>query len=442
MINESWSVTTVVRYLKNKLDNDSLIQSILVKGEVSNFTRHTSGHFYFTLKDQTSRISCVMFRSNTSNAPYDIKNGMQLVVNGSISMFEATGAVQLYARSIVQDGIGDLYQRLEFLKNKLLNEGYFDEKHKKTIPRYISKIALVTGNETAARKDVLTTIKRRWPLIEIDEFPCLVQGTNAYLEISDALLKADNSNADVILLVRGGGSIEDLWSFNEELVVKTIFKLHTPIISGIGHEIDTTLADLVSDRRAATPTAAAELASVDRLSVQKELFLLKNRMLYNIKVLLEGKRHFINNYQNNKYFKEPTLYISEKQMILDLYKSNLLKYTNIVSDKRVELSLSAHHITRLAKQFSLHKSNHLLSVSKLLQHKIEIMLALRKQSVLKNIDLLQAYSPLNVIKRGYSVTYKDDKVVNSIDLLNKDDQIITKLKDGNITSIIMKKEKI
>ena len=274
-----YSVSALVHYIKQTLDNDIRIQSILIKGEISNFTNHRSGHWYFTLKDARSKISCVMFSSHARRCNILLKEGMKVIVTASVSMYEAGGSVQLYVTAVRSDGLGDLFLQLEEVKKKLAAQGLFDPQKKKPLPQYPMRIGVITAKTGAAVQDILTTISRRWPLAEVVVYPSLVQGIQASGAIVENLRKADQGGHDVILLARGGGPIEDLWCFNEEAVARAVFAMHTVIVTGVGHETDTTLVDYVSDARAPTPTAAAELITPDLEEVRMNVSLMRRRLV-------------------------------------------------------------------------------------------------------------------------------------------------------------------
>ena len=260
MNNNYVSVTQLTKYIKYRIDNDNHLQEVYLKGEISNFKAHTRGHFYFTIKDENSRINAIMFSFNASKLKFMPKDGMKILVKGKVSVFEATGNYQIYVSELLEDGIGNLHIAFEELKKKLSEEGLFDQKYKKPIPKIPMKVGIVTASTGAAIKDILSTIKRRFPICQTILFPCLVQGELAKDDIVKKLDIADNYGLDVIILGRGGGSIEDLWPFNEEIVARKVFECKTPIISGVGHQIDFTICDFVADSRAETPTGAAERA--------------------------------------------------------------------------------------------------------------------------------------------------------------------------------------
>ena len=265
------SVTQLTRYIKYKIDNDVNLNEVYLKGEISNFKAHSRGHYYFTLKDEGSRINAVMFSSQTRNVKFIPQDGMKVLVNGKISVYEANGGYQIYVNEMLEDGIGNLYIAFEQLKKKLQDEGLFNEEYKKPIPKIPSRIGVVTAPTGAAIKDIISTIKRRWPLTEIYLFPALVQGESAKEDIVRQIKRADEYNLDTLIVGRGGGSIEDLWAFNEEIVARAIFECKTPVISAVGHEIDFTIADFVADLRAPTPTGAAEMAVPQLADIAKYL---------------------------------------------------------------------------------------------------------------------------------------------------------------------------
>jgi len=254
------TVSVLNKYLKNKFDTDPNIKSVSLRGEISNYKGHTRGHLYFTLKDETSRISAVMFQSYASKLTFNPVDGMKVLVTGRVSIYEATGAYQIYIESMEEDGLGNLYLKFEELKKKLATEGLFNPELKKPIPKFPSKIGIITAPTGAAIRDILSTIKRRFPACNTILFPSLVQGELAAPNIVSQIELADTYDLDLLIVGRGGGSIEDLWAFNEEIVARAIYKAKTPIISAVGHEIDFTIADFVADLRAPTPTGAAEMA--------------------------------------------------------------------------------------------------------------------------------------------------------------------------------------
>ena len=284
------SVTALTRYIKYKLDNDKNLQEVYLRGEISNFKAHTRGHYYFTIKDENSRINAIMFSFNASKLKFIPEDGMKVLVKGKISVFESTGNYQIYVSNMLEDGVGNLHIAFEQLKKKLGDEGLFDLKYKKEIPKIPMKVGIITASTGAAVKDILSTIKRRFPICKTILFPCLVQGELAKDDIVKKLDIADNYGLDVIILGRGGGSIEDLWPFNEEVVARKVFACKTPIISGVGHQIDFTICDFVADKRAETPTGAAERAVPMLSDLLLEIDNYKTRYLNAIKRVLDNNK--------------------------------------------------------------------------------------------------------------------------------------------------------
>lgn len=439
-MSSSIKVSALVRYLKSKLESDGNLTNIIVSGEISNFTNHRSGHWYFSLKDETARMNCVMFQTYASRSKYIPKDGDKVLIRCSVSMFEASGSIQLYVNAIKLDGIGDLYAEYERLLQKCNSLGLFNADHKKALPKYPSHIAVVTGNNTAALQDVLTTIKRRWTLCDVTLFPVLVQGDESSKQVIDALKKADKMNFDVILLVRGGGSIEDLWSFNSEDLAHVIYDLNTPIVTGVGHETDTTIADYVADVRAATPTAAATLATPDRNDVIKHLENLKTIMVNDVQNVLDSKK-----------------------LILDYNSEKLLKVKNTYNDKEKELNLIIKKLMIMNHQHSIKYQNELILIKQkmisLIENKInDNQLTLQsdkerleislenyskqlKNNLLHKIELLDAYSPLKILERGYSITSLNGESINSIDKVNEKDHLSIRLNDGMVETEVISKEK-
>ena len=369
------TVSTLVRYLKNKLDTDDRLQKIIVCGEISNYHRHYSGHLYFTLKDETASISCVMFKSYTNALSFEPKNGDKVIVNANTSLFETTGQLQLYVTKITLDGLGDLYAKYEQLKNKLQEEGIFDDDHKICLSKkYIDNVAVLVGDKSAAMSDIKTTFLRRWPLCNIDYYPVLVQGNDAAKQIVSTLKDVDKKNYDAIILARGGGSFEDLFCFNDEELVRTVYNLQTFIISGIGHEQDYTLVDFVSDLRAATPTASVELITPNIEDVINEI---------------ENYKESINDILLNKF--------NKIKMNFDYYFDKLKNFQN--------------HLDNL----NLNIDNYMNRLSNSIENRIES----NKLNLKRYTTLLQAYSVDNTLNRGYTLVLQNNRVVKTSKDLKK-----------------------
>lgn len=430
-------VSQLVSYLKRKLDSDGNIQQVVVQGEISNYIYHRSGHIYFTLKDEKSRMKCVMFKSYAVNLKTAFKDGDKVLVKANTSLFEASGDLQLYVTAMKLDGQGDLYLQFELLKKKLNEEGLFAQEHKKQLPLFPFKIGLVTGKNTAARSDVLTTLNRRWPVATVYEYPALVQGEGATLTVINALKYLDTLDLDVILLVRGGGSIEDLWAFNDENLARTIYTLKTPIISGVGHEVDITIVDYVCDKRAPTPTGAAEMATPNLLDVQQFLMNYQNNLKIRLNEILLHQKQRLSNMQNSYVLLHPHKLYEQKQMQLDYFVSKLEQIQNnfkIYRQKYQMISQQFHHYL-LSHQVT--QSQQLIAM----KQKIKDLVNLKKQQIqslyTQRVELLDAYSPLKSLSRGYAIPFKDDSVLRSVKDVQVKDKIKVKLNDGTLDVTVM-----
>ena len=411
------SVNQLTKYIKYKIDNDINLNEVFLRGEISNFKAHSRGHFYFTLKDESSRISAIMFSSSTKNIKFVPQDGMKVLVTGKVSVFEQTGNYQIYVNEMLEDGIGNLYIAYEQLKKKLQEEGLFDQTHKKKIPKIPNRIGVITAPTGAAIKDIITTIKRRWPLCEIILFPALVQGEEAHTDIVKQIKKAEEYNLDTLIVGRGGGSIEDLWAFNEEDVARAIYACPIPVISAVGHEVDFTIADFVSDLRAPTPTAAGELsvpqkdevlALINQINIRLEKSI-KNKITLNRKHLTEINNHYI--------FTNPITIYQSKEMIFD----NL--------EERLKHSL--------ANLVHVKEKNYQSIKSSIVLQNPEILLDKKKNNYINIISKLETLSPLKTLKRGYTITKSNNKVITSIKSIKKGDNINIEFNDGNIDAKVI-----
>ena len=406
------TVTQLTRYIKYKIDNDIHLQEVFLKGEISNFKAHSRGHFYFTLKDENSRINAIMFASSTKGLKFTPEDGMKVMVTGKISVFESTGAYQIYVNEMIEDGVGNLYIAFEQLKKKLEAEGLFDPSIKKTIPKIPSVIGVVTAPTGAAIKDIISTIKRRWPLCEVLLFPSLVQGEDAAEDIVKQIKRAEEYNIDTLIVGRGGGSIEDLWPFNEEIVARAIYDCPIPVISAVGHEIDFTISDFVADLRAPTPTGAAEMAVPQISDVDNYLNQLKIRLNKTITNKVSKNRQLLESIRSKYIFSNPLSIYQTKEMLFDSLLDRLtFGLKNIVSLKEKELlKIKSSYILQDPYKLLDKKSNKLLNI----------------------ISKLEPLSPLKTIERGFSIVKKDNKVITSIKDLKKKDNLELELKDGSI----------
>lgn len=410
------TISQLTRYIKYKIDNDVNLNEVFIKGEISNFKAHSRGHYYFTIKDEGSRINAVMFATATKKLQFTPEDGMKVLVTGKISVFEANGGYQIYVSDMLEDGVGNLYIAYEQLKKKLEAEGLFDQRFKKPIPKIPKRVGVVTAPTGAAIKDIISTIKRRWPLTEIYLFPSLVQGELAKDDIVRQIEKADTYELDTLIVGRGGGSIEDLWPFNEEIVARAIFACNTPVISAVGHEIDFTIADFVADLRAPTPTGAAEMAVPQLNDMINYLNQVKIRLNNTITNKLKISKNKLKEITSRSILKNPITIYQTKEMIfsntLERLKFNLINLTNIKEKELLKIKNS--YILKNPYQILDKKSNKYLQI----------------------ISKLETLSPLLTLKRGYTMTKVNDKVVKSSKDLKSGDNITIDFTDGNVDAIV------
>lgn len=389
------SVTDLNKYIKDKIANDEALNNVLVKGEISNFKNHYTGHMYFTLKDENSLIKCIMFKTYTSNLKFMPKDGMKVMVFGTVSVFERDGVYQIYCKSMQEDGMGSLYTAYEELKAKLEKEGLFDVAHKKKIPAMPKCIGVLTSNTGAVIRDIINVSTRRNPNVYIKLLPVPVQGEGAAVKIAEAIRTMNEQKlADVIILARGGGSLEDLWPFNEEIVAREIYNSELPVISSVGHETDFTIADFVADLRAPTPSAAAELAVPNIADVALKINSYKNRYQLALKKKVEFMRLRYEKCMNQRVFKEPLQKIQEKYIVIDMKIKSM-------------------------------------------QNSAEAMYKDKKGNAMKLIAKLDALSPLKTLMRGYSIVSLNGKSIKSAKDLNKDDEVELRLSDGSAKAKIL-----
>ena len=410
------TVGALTRYIKYKIDNDEHLKTVFLKGEISNFKMHSTGHMYFSIKDETSKINAIMFSRDAKNVTFEPKEGTKVLVVGRISVYESTGNYQIYVSEMIEDGVGNLYIAFEKLKEKLSKEGLFDEKYKKKIPKMPKKIGIITAPTGAAIKDILSTIKRRYPICETILFPSLVQGDNAKEDIVKNLKIANTYDLDVIILGRGGGSIEDLWPFNEEIVAREIFNSKIPIISAVGHEVDFTIADFVADLRAPTPTGAAEMAvpnMIDIINHIKQLTIRLNESL-NKKIKLEKIN--LEKSKNSIVIKNPMIMIDNKKQKIDLIKESVIRILNL------KLENNKNKLEKLKQNYILNNP--------------DVIYKEKQNKLLNLIEKLELVNPLGVLKRGYSITKQDNKVITKIKDIKKTKPLIIKLQDGEIETEI------
>ena len=384
------TVTDLNKYIKEKIAGDENLANVLVKGEISNFKLHYTGHMYFTLKDENSLIKCIMFKTYTPHLKFTPKDGMKVMAFGTVSVFERDGVYQLYCKAMQEDGMGSLYTAYEELKEKLEKEGYFDSSHKKKIPFMPKSIGVLTSNTGAVIRDIINVSTRRNPNVYLKLLPVPVQGEGAAEKIAAGIeFMNEKKLADVIILARGGGSLEDLWPFNEEIVAKAIYNSKLPVISAVGHETDFTIADFVADLRAPTPSAAAELAVPNIADVELKLNTYQNRFRQALRKKTELMRLRYEKCMNSRVFKDPLQKVNENYMLIDRFVKNM-------------------------------------------QNSIVTKYKDKKLEAIKLYSKLDALSPLKTLARGYSITEKEGKIVHKVSELKQGDRLTLRFEDGKV----------
>ncbi|KTT86987.1 exodeoxyribonuclease VII large subunit [Mammaliicoccus sciuri] len=430
------SVTAITKYIKYKFDQDPHLLNVFIKGEISNFKRHSSGHLYFALKDDKGVLSAMMFKSSANQLSFNPKEGDQVLVEGRIGVYESRGAYQIYVQSMQLDGVGLLFEKFEALKKELAEKGYFDQEHKLSIPKYPKKIAVLTASTGAAIRDICSTLDKRYPLAEQVLMSTLVQGKGAKDNIINNIKEADSMGVDVIIVGRGGGSIEDLWSFNEREVVEAIYHCKTPVISAVGHETDTTLSDFVSDVRAATPTHAAVIATPDINALYQLISNARQYLTKHITQTIQQDKHKLKQLSSYYKLKTPSLlYDQETQKLDELQKqlSRNLEQTVTRNNHKLDILQNKLRITPIYnKTFQFRQDFNRLNM---LQTQLVNRIISQKKQVLTNkLAQLDALSPTQIMLRGYSIIEKDDKIITSKNDLKIDDDITINLKDGKINA--------
>ena len=440
------SVKALTKYIKRKFDADPHLRNVFVKGELSNVKIHSSGHIYFTLKDDQSRMPAVMFAAQAKSLKFKPESGMNVLLQGDVNVYENSGQYQLYAHHMQPDGIGELFIAFEQLKEKLQKEGLFLDARKKPIPKFPKKIGVVTATTGAAIRDIITTLNRRYPLAEVLIFPTLVQGSGAAPSIVKSIKHAQkNHGIDVLIVGRGGGSIEDLWAFNEEVVARAIVESSIPVISAVGHETDTTIADYVADLRAPTPTAAAELAVPNQIELLQHMMNRTSQLVHLMTTMITHDKKRLNRVVTSYPLAYPErLYRPFIEKLTRLQEQFERSGKNIVVKEREQYT---QKVLRLRIQNPQRSLDPLRKNVQNLQDRMHLAM----KSTLKNkgrtfessIRTLEALNPLTIMKRGYSISYQNDRVVKSVGDLNKDEPIRISLQDGVINATIqsiLKKE--
>ena len=393
------SITQLNEYIRGRMDADPLLTQVAVRGEISNYKLYPSGHHYFTLKDESSALRCVMFKGNAMRLRFRPENGMKVIAIGKVSVFPRDGAYQLYCTAMAMDGVGDLYAAFEQLKKKLAAQGLFDPAHKKPIPKYPGTIGIVTSSAGAAVHDMLRILRKRYPLSNVRLLPVRVQGAEAPGEIAAAIYYANRHKlADLLIVGRGGGSIEDLWAFNDERVAHAIYESEIPVISAVGHEPDVTISDFVADLRAATPSNAAELAVPDQDALRQNLDSMSAAMATALNRQLKSAQQHLNVLSQSPALRSPTGYIEQREKSLELLKNRLISAQN-------------QSITR------------------------------KNQRYIAAVSKLDAMSPLKVLTRGYSMAQTErGEVLRSVSQVELGERIRISLSDGKLSATVMNKE--
>ncbi len=440
MSNVVWTVSTLVNRLKQTIEQNVAFKSFYLKGEISNFTSHSSGHWYFSLKDEGARVSCVMFSSYANAVDFKPKNGDKVLLRAALGVYAMQGQVQCSVFSMRNDGLGDLYLQFELLKKKLFEAGLFSDERKKPIPSYPKSIGIITGRETAALQDMLKTMTLRWPIVEVTIYPSLVQGDQAPRNIIEQLIKADRNQHNVLILARGGGSIEDLWAFNNEQLAYTIEALKTPLITGVGHETDTTIADLVADLRAATPTAAVQLAVPDIQEVEQSVHNQLKRLNQIIDSELNKQRVALRQVQTHPVFTQPHRLMMSHQLQLSNYEQQLSQQTKRAHRLRVGLSTQQSQLSQRILSFTNNQTVRLARSQDLLIKRIEQKTLNSQNAFGQTLKLLNAFSPLNSLARGYSIVSQEDKVIRLINDIDYDREMKIRLFDGTVRAKAIKEQ--
>ncbi len=414
MEKEYITVSDLNNYIKTVLERDGFLSRVMLKGEISNLKKHTTGHWYFTLKDESGRINAIMFSRDASNVSFDATDGMNILIHGRVSAYPSSGTYQIYVTKMELDGVGNLHIEFEKLKKKLAAEGLFSMQHKKSIPKYPSTVGVITAPTGAAIKDIISTINRRFPTTKVILFPALVQGDGAAPSIVKQIKLADQYGVDVLIVGRGGGSIEDLWAFNEEMVARAIYECNTPVISAVGHEIDVTISDYVADLRAPTPTGAAEMAVPTLVDTTNIINQYEIRLNKNIKNMVNTKFIELKRLKGSFILSNPMSMYEIKMQKLDTLIENGNKSIKIILDNKENI------LNNLNNNFILKNPDKLLDNPR---KKMEVMLA-----TLKNLN------PLGILEKGYSVVNYEKEVVKDAKKLSVGDIINIKFKKGEVNA--------
>lgn len=441
------TVKELNRYIKMKLESDRLLQNVWIRGEISNFTHHSSGHMYFTIKDADGRIKSIMFSSHNQRLGFMPKEGTRVLACGNVSVYERDGQYQFYVTQMQPDGIGSLYLAFEQLKMKLEKEGLFAQERKKSLPRFPQVIGVITSPTGAAVRDIVTTLMRRHPSVSIILFPVLVQGTQAASTIAKAIREMNRmGEVDLLIVGRGGGSLEELWPFNEEIVARSIADSLLPVISAVGHETDFTIADFVADLRAPTPTAAAELAVMHHLELKQQIAYQTQRLRQSLFAQLRAKKERLELLRRSPYFVNPRRQLLQPAERLDRLKEQLVfRMRNRLHQNRdLAAGLDRKLFIYSPKSQILMAKKRTQNLQHQLLHAMQGLLKTNKQEWMSKVRQLDALSPLKVMQRGYSLVYDEQhRLVKSLKQVQPGDLVEVRLSDGTLDAQVwsMKGEK-
>ena len=431
------TVTALTKYIKRKFDTDPHLKGVWLKGEISNFKHHSRGHMYLTIKDNQTRLQAVMFAGNNRSLKFVPENGMHVLIKGEVSVFESFGQYQLYIQQMEPDGIGSLYLAFEQLKEKLHKSGFFNETHKKKIAMFPKQIGIITSPTGAAVRDIITTIKRRYPIVGVTVIPVLVQGPHAASSIKRAIeIANEKAIFDTLIVGRGGGSIEELWSFNEEIVAQAIFNSQIPIISAVGHETDITISDYVADLRAPTPTGAAELAVPSQYELKERIYTLERTLLREINRELTNKKDYLQRLKQSYAFRYPKQLLNQKEQELDKHVENLhrvMENKHQQNDKaytNLHIRLQTQHPRKQLEQ-SFRELN---SMVEKLQDGMARIVERKTIQLTNTMEKLMLLNPLEIMKRGFALPYTGQgEIIKTIKQVQEEERITVHVSDGTMT---------
>lgn len=432
------TVSALTKYIKQKIETDIHLKDIWLRGEISNFNHHSRGHMYMTIKDNHSRVQAVMFAGNNRRLKFVPENGMNVLIRGEIGVFEPYGQYQLYIQQMEPDGVGSLYLAFEQLKENLSKKGYFDDIHKKQIPSFPNHVGIITSPTGAAVRDIITTIQRRYPITRMTVIPAIVQGELAPKSIKDAIERANNyseTTFDVLIVGRGGGSIEELWAFNHEDVAMAIFHSKIPIVSAVGHETDQTISDFIADYRAPTPTGAAEIVAPSQLELINKISTIRRSLTHIMQINIRNDQNHLNRLKQSYAFRYPNNLIRQKDQELDKHteriEKGLFQLLQAHKDKFIHIQkrFSSQHPQVKTEQYS----NRFTYATKQLHQQMSQLIDQKSRELSLMVEKLTLLNPLEVMKRGFAIPYsKNGEIITSSNQVQKQDLLTIKLSDGDL----------